>query len=176
MKTSSIIAISGKSGCGNSTVSRLLAERLHRRLINYTFHNLADELGIPFTELLEKAKTDFSYDRMLDNHQIKLAGEADCVIGSRLAIWLIPQADLKIYLYADPEIRATRVHQREGGSIEEIVQFTQKRDEMDTARYQQIYSINNDSYNFVDLIINAGRMSPERIVNTIIAALPASKL
>ncbi|HEY9053576.1 MAG TPA: hypothetical protein VIO60_02025, partial [Rectinemataceae bacterium] len=33
----SIIAISGKSGCGNTTVSRLVAKRLERRFINYTF-------------------------------------------------------------------------------------------------------------------------------------------
>ena len=45
------IAVSGKSGCGNTTVSRLLAERLGVRLINYTFHDMAKERGIPFEQL-----------------------------------------------------------------------------------------------------------------------------
>jgi cytidylate kinase len=35
------IAISGKSGCGNSTVSRIVANRLGLRLVNYTVRALA---------------------------------------------------------------------------------------------------------------------------------------
>ena len=48
------IAVSGKSGCGNSTVSRLLADKLGLKLINYTFHNMAEEAGIPFAEFCRK--------------------------------------------------------------------------------------------------------------------------
>ena len=39
------IAISGKSGCGNTTVSTMLAQRLGIKLINYTFRNLAKDIG-----------------------------------------------------------------------------------------------------------------------------------
>ena len=42
------IAVSGKSGCGNSTVSRIVAATLGLRLVNYTFHNMAEERGIEF--------------------------------------------------------------------------------------------------------------------------------
>lgn len=41
------IAISGASGCGNTTVSSLLADGLGIPCINYTFRNLAKELGMP---------------------------------------------------------------------------------------------------------------------------------
>jgi len=71
----SIIAISGKSGCGNSTVSRLVSERLGRRLVNYTFHTMAEELGIPFVKLLEMASADANYDRTLDERQVAMAHE-----------------------------------------------------------------------------------------------------
>ena len=37
------IAISGKSGCGNTTVSSLLAKTLDITLINYTFRQMAAE-------------------------------------------------------------------------------------------------------------------------------------
>jgi cytidylate kinase len=40
------IAISGKSGCGNTTVSTLLAKTLGIKLINYTFRQLAEEKGM----------------------------------------------------------------------------------------------------------------------------------
>lgn len=172
MSTSTaVVAISGKSGCGNSTVSRMLAERLGRRLINYTFHTLANELDIPFKELLERAKTDYSYDRMLDRKQIQMARENDSVIGSRLAIWLLPDAQLTVYLYADPEVRAKRIHMREGGNLTDIIAFTKQRDAMDTERYRNIYQINNDDYQFADLIINTNRLNPGRIVDIIEAAL-----
>ena len=52
------IAISGKSGCGNTTVSTLLAETLGIKLINYTFRQLAQEKGMTLAEVIEKAKTD----------------------------------------------------------------------------------------------------------------------
>jgi len=166
-----IITISGKSGCGNSTVSKMLAARLKRRLVNYTFHTMADEMCLPFEELLDKAKHDDSYDKLLDKRQVDMANEEDCILGSRLAIWLIPHAQLSVYLYVDPETRINRILKREGGNFESVKAFTKKRDDEDTARYKKLYGIDNDSYQFADLIINATKMTPERIVQIIIAAV-----
>ncbi|NBK25522.1 MAG: cytidylate kinase, partial [Spirochaetia bacterium] len=42
------IAISGKSGCGNTTVSKLVADRLGYPMINFTFRTLSEEKGIEF--------------------------------------------------------------------------------------------------------------------------------
>src|SRR6056297_4004390 len=97
------IAISGKSGCGNSSVSRIVAEKLNLRLINYTFHDMADEKGIDFEEFCRMAEQDFSFDRELDRKQVEMAEEGDCVLGSRLAIWVLDKADLKVYLDASLE-------------------------------------------------------------------------
>ncbi|MFP4151829.1 MAG: cytidylate kinase family protein, partial [Alkalispirochaeta sp.] len=99
------IAISGKSGCGNSTVSRLLAKRLGIALINYTFHTMADEQGVSFDEMCRLAESDDRWDRYLDAEQVRRAREQSCVLGSRLAIWLLHEADLKVYLAARPEVR-----------------------------------------------------------------------
>src|SRR5574344_1986287 len=90
------IAISGRSGCGNTTVSRILAETLDIAFINYTFRSLAQERGIPLTEIIEKAKTDFSFDQIVDTKQVELARRSSCVLGSRLAIWMLAEADLKV--------------------------------------------------------------------------------
>ncbi len=171
MNTPSIITVSGKSGCGNSTVSKMLSSKLKRHLVNYTFHTMAEEMGIPFEELLEKAKHDVSYDKLLDRRQVEMAQKDDCILGSRLAIWLIPAAQLSVYLYVDAEIRIRRIMEREGGSFEKVLAFTKKRDEEDTIRYKKLYGIDNDSYQFADLIVNAGEMTPERIVRIITAAI-----
>ena len=82
------VAISGKSGCGNTTVSRLVAARLGLRVVNYTFKDLARERGLTFEEICILAETDQQYDRTIDRIQVQLAQEGGCVLGSRLAIWL----------------------------------------------------------------------------------------
>ncbi len=48
-----IIAISGKSGCGNSTVSGIVARKLQFDLVNYTFKNLALERGMTFEMVMD---------------------------------------------------------------------------------------------------------------------------
>jgi CMP/dCMP kinase len=170
-----IIAVSGKSGCGNSTVSKLLADRLGFRLVNFTFRNMALERGISFEEILELAQKDFSIDRELDARQVELAREGNCVIGSRLALWLLPEATLRLYLWAGPEARAARIQKREGGELADIMAFTKARDERDHARYLSIYDIDNDAFFGADLIINTERYEPPEIVEIAVAALEQKK-
>ena len=161
------IAISGKSGCGNSSVSRIVAERLNLRLINYTFHDMADEKGIDFEEFCSLAEQDYSYDRELDRKQVAMAEEGDCVLGSRLAIWLLEDADLKVYLKASLETRAARIAEREGGSVEEKLKETHQRDLRDNGRYKKIYGIDNDKYDFADLVVDADTQNQFQIADII---------
>ncbi len=161
------IAISGKSGCGNSTVSALVADRLGLVLINYTFKSVAAELGISFAEVCRKAEKDSSYDRKVDRRQVELARANPCVLGSRLAVWLLKDANLKVYLEAESETRAERIQKREGGDLEEIYKKTVERDKRDHARYLKLYNVDIDSYEFVDLIIDTEHKTPEQITEII---------
>lgn len=165
------IAISGKSGCGNTTVSTLLAETLGIKLINYTFRQLAQEKGMTLAEVIEKAKTDDSYDITVDTHQVELAKKESCVLGSRLAIWMLKEADIKVYLIASDDTRAKRILNREGGDLEKIKEFTAFRDSQDSARYLKLYNINNNDYEFADLKIDTANFTPEMIVKQIITYL-----
>ena len=165
------VAISGKSGCGNTTVSRMLAKRFHFRLVNYTFRNLAEEKGIDFHEFCKMAEKDSSWDHYVDENQVKLAMEGDSILGSRLAIWMLEEADLKVFLTASPEIRASRIHRREGGVFQDRMKETDARDARDHARYFKLYNIDNNEYNFADLIINTDRMQPQQEVEIISTAI-----
>lgn len=165
------VAISGKSGCGNTTVSTLLAEKLGVKLINYTFRQLAAEKGLTLAQVIENAKTDDSYDIFVDNHQVELAKAEPCVLGSRLAIWMLKEADLKVYLFASDETRANRILNREGGDLQKIKDFTAMRDSEDTRRYKKIYNIDNNDYSFSDLIIDTANYNPEQIVDIIVEEL-----
>jgi len=163
------IAVSGKSGCGNTTVCKLVADALDLPVINFTFRSLAAERGMDFKKVLELAATDDSWDREVDTRQVKLARETDgCVIGSRLAVWMLEEADLKVYLIAAPEVRAGRIQKREGGSLEELAVFTADRDRQDYSRYFRIYNIDTDKYDFVDMAIDTNNTAPEIIADMII--------
>ena len=162
------VAVSGKSGCGNTTVSGLLSQKLGITLINYTFRQLA--------QVIEAAKNDDSYDKYVDKHQVELAQKESCVLGSRLAIWMLKEADLKVYLYASDEIRAMRVYNREGGDLQKIKDFTAMRDCEDTSRYKAFYNIDNNDYSFADLIIDVNTKTPDEIVDIILNKLVEKKL
>ena len=114
------IAISSKSGCGNTTVTTLLSKRLGYPMVNFTFRQMAAERGIDFWDFCKLAEKDFEIDRELDRRQVEMAMKEDnCILGSRLAIWMLKDADLKVYLTASEETRASRVLKREGGTFEE---------------------------------------------------------
>ncbi|MCL2209255.1 MAG: cytidylate kinase family protein [Treponema sp.] len=162
------IAISGRSGCGNTTVSKMVADSLGLRFINFTFRSLAGERSLDLNEMLFLASNDDSIDREVDSRQVSLAREGGgCVLGSRLAIWMLEEADLKVYLYATAEVRAKRIISREGGDIYEVAAFTEQRDRQDHGRYLRIYNIDTDIYDFADLIIDTDNRTPREITDLI---------
>jgi len=171
MSSKQRIAISGKSGCGNSTVSKLVADKLGYKMVNYTFHNIAEEQNMDFLEFCKMAESDPKWDYMVDEKQVEMAMADSSVLGSRLAIWMLKEADLKVYLYASPEVRAQRIHKREQGSLQQKMKETEERDERDSARYMRLYELDNNYYSFADLILNTDNLNPEQISNIIITAL-----
>ena len=166
------IAVSGKSGCGNTTVSSLLADALGIKLINYTFRQLARERGLTLEQVIENAKSDDSYDRYIDTHQTELAEKESCVLGSRLAIWIFEKADIKVYLKASDAVRARRIFGREGGDLQRIIDFTAMRDKEDTRRYKKIYGIDNDAYEAIaDIVVDTENKTPDIIADDILSEL-----
>jgi len=162
------IAVSGRSGCGNTTVSKMVADSLGLRFINFTFRSIAGERGLDLNEILLIASKDDSIDREVDSRQISLAREdGGCVLGSRLAIWMLEEADLKVYLYAAAEVRAKRIISRESGNLEDVAAFTAQRDKQDHDRYLRIYNIDTDIYDFADLIIDTDNKTPREITDII---------
>jgi len=173
------IAISGKSGCGNTTVSNLLSEKTGYPMVNFTFRQMAQEKGVDFWTFCEMAEKDDNIDRELDSRMVDMAMETEnSILGSRLAIWNMENADLKVYLTASDEERARRISKREGGSVEEQLETTRRRDANDTARYKRIYGIDNNDTSVADLVIDTEGKTPEQIVDIILNAsynLKASK-
>ncbi len=162
------VAISGKSGCGNSTVSRLVADQLGLQLVNYTFKNLAKEQGKTFEEICILAETDPRYDHTIDRMQVKLAEEGGCVLGSRLAIWLLKDTAFTVYLGASLQVRAARIAQREGKPLPKALRETEARDQRDHDRYARLYGYDVDSYDFAALVVDTETQSPQDVAREIV--------
>ena len=164
------IAVSSKSGCGNTTVSTLLSEKLGYPIINFTFRQMAEERGVDFWTFCRMAEDDYNIDRELDSRQVGMAMEKEnCILASRLAVWMLKDADLKVYLTASPETRAKRIQKREGGSLEQRMQETASRDAKDSARYRVVYGIDNSHPEDVcDMVIATDDLNPEEIVSLIL--------
>lgn len=165
------IAVSGKSGCGNTTVSTLLAEKLGIKVVNYTFRNLAKEEGLDFEEVCRQAENDPKWDYLVDERQLALANAQPSVLASRLAIWLWKEAHLRIYLQAPLEVRSGRIYKREGGDLQAAVDKTERRDERDHRRYLALYGIDNDDLTKADLVVDVSYMTPDQIVAQILERL-----
>jgi len=173
------IAVSGKSGCGNTTTSAQLAHQLGFILVNYTFRTLATEKGMDFEEVRRLAETDDQWDKLVDSRQVEMANAHPSVLASRLAIWVWKEARLKVYLDAPFEVRARRIFLRENEkgvfkNLEEAREHTRARDEVDHRRYQALYSIDNDDWSFADLVVDA-TLTTEEIVGRIVERWKALK-
>ncbi len=163
------IAISGKSGCGNTTVSKMVSEALGFVMINFTFRSLAAEQGIEFWEFCKLAEESDAHDLEVDRRQVEMAlAVENCVLGSRLAIWMLKEADLKVYLTATTEERAKRVLKREGGTFSERLAQTTLRDKKDSARYERLYGIDNSDTSIADLVIDTTTLEPDEVATLII--------
>ena len=165
------IAVSSKSGCGNTTISGMLAKYYGLKLINYTFHDIAKEKDISFDKFYEKeiiGRNDYYWDEYLDSRLLELSKEDNTILASRLAIWLSKNADLKIYLYAKIEIRAERIINREGGMYSDILKNTFNRDANDSKRYLSVYNINVEHYlDVADFIVDTTDRSADGVFELI---------
>lgn len=65
---------------------------------------------------------------------VELHGGEAVVEGRDIGSVVFPQAPLKIYLYASPEVRAARRARETGQEIEEVLQQQERRDHLDSTR------------------------------------------
>lgn len=172
------IAISGHSGCGNTTATTNVGRALQTSIINYTFRDLARDLNLSFDEIHKNASNDLIYDYLTDLILIRnaLANEK-IVIGSRLAAWLM-DADLRIWLHASLETRASRISQRETerqSSYEQTLYKTLKRDEQNKERYLRLYGLDINDHSGFDITINTEMLIAHQVSSLIVAAAQWAK-
>ena len=170
------IAISGLSGCGNTTACKNVAKLLALKIVNYTFRDLAKEMNLTLDQLQAKAKGNPYYDYLVDKRQLELVeNENSYVMGSRLAGWLIEDADLRVWLTASPEVRAKRIAKREESALQAALEHTAKRDAENQERYARYYGVDVRDLGGYDLILNTELLAPEQVAAVIVEAAKKAK-
>lgn len=171
-----VIAISGNAGAGKDTIAELLAEKLKLKLIRGTMKTFAKEKGIDILDFEKEFAENSNYwDRKLDEWQKESVKKAkDCILVSMLAAYNIPEADLRVWLYAKEKVRAKRIGKRDKIPIDEALLYLKERDEVTRKRWKRIYKIDFWDPKFYDLRIDTSDLTPEEIVVKIVEKLNES--
>jgi len=185
------IAISGKSGCGATTATKLVSAALGIPAYNFTMRDLASERGTTLDALQKKALVDAgAIDFELDRRQVSFAvANPGFVLGSRMAIWLDDNRVLsKLHALQKPVIghrfwlstplqeRAKRVAQRESRQYGDALQHVERRDEENGQRYAKLYGINVDSMPAGTIEIDTTRNNAQQVANIIIDCVEKKNL
>ena len=104
---------------------------------------------------------------------VDIAKSADNIIlEGRLTAYMLSSNNIsafKIYLYASKEVRAARVVNREGGSIEQREAEIVEREACEALRYKNYYNIDITDTSVYDLVIDSSMLNPEEIVEMIVS-------
>ena len=171
------ITMSGLPGSGTTTLGRMLADRYHYKYISVgeIFRSLAAERSLSLAAFGALCESDPAVDRLLDKQQRDLVLDSDDIIAeARLSGWMIPEADLKIWLFAPISCRAARVYDRDGCLDAQTAEDEMlAREASEATRYLQYYGIDISSLDLYDLVLNSERFSPEQLADIVDVAVQA---
>jgi CMP/dCMP kinase len=172
------ITVSGLPGSGTTSLSRYLAQRHGFEMISAgeVFRQLAREHNMELAEFGRLAEEDSSYDKMIDARQKDIAESRDNIlVEGRLSGWMVPGADLKIWLFAPIDCRIHRIAFRDQVVDENTAKtLTLEREACEAGRYRSYYDIDIGDLSVYHMVLNSEHWGVESlgtIVDSAIAQL-----
>jgi predicted cytidylate kinase len=167
------ITVGGPPGAGTSTLCKLLKDELD---IDYVyagqiFRSMAEEMNLSLAQFNDLCEKDPSYDQLLDNDMMDIARKGNVIVEGRMIGPLCKKFEipsLKIYIHADPKIRAERILERDGGDLYEAIRGMKDREESEAQRYLEYYGIDPRERTWYDIVIDSTNISPHEELDIIL--------
>ena len=164
-----LLTISGLPGSGTTTVSKLLSEYYNVDLVSAgeVFRKLASEYDMSLEEFGNLAESNSSIDLEIDQRQQEIASQKNnCILEGRLAGYMAETDNaVKVWLKAPLDIRVKRLIGREGGTFDDVLESTKKREASENVRYKEIHGIDISDVSIYDLVIDTNRWNQNQIKN-----------
>ena len=169
------ITVSGFPGSGTTSLARHLSSVHGFELISAgeVFRQMALERNMTVAEFGALAENEPSIDAQIDERQKKIANERDnIIIEGRLSGWMVPGADLKIWLMAPLEVRVERILTRDNiADLKDAMNLTLDREKCESIRYRTYYDIDIEDLSLYHLVLNSAYWSVEQIGAIVDAAI-----
>jgi len=172
-----IVTISGLAGAGKTTVANELANRLDVPAIDVgqVFREEAKRHGMDIVAFSDYRKDHPEIDRQIDDAVIqRCLDAAGCVLQGRLTAWLTKQRGIgacRIWLAAEPEIRAARIAKREKVDSAQTLADLKRRDSNDRQIYRDTYGIDLNDLSVYDIVVPTDDLSADEVVSFILNEL-----
>jgi len=171
------VTISGLPGSGTTSLTYHLAE-IHRLDVisaGEVFRQMAKERGLSLGEFGAFCEGDPSVDQLIDKRQREIVlSNTHIIAEGRLSGWMIPEADLKIWLKASLECRVRRILDRDlFADFEGALVATEEREASEALRYQQYYDIDITSLQPYHLVLDTEMWTVEQLGSIVSSAITA---
>ena len=174
-----IITIGGMPGAGKTLVGRMLAEKL-----GYRFYSVGDmqgkkavEMGMEIDEFNKASEGNKELDRQMDELQKEMGMEFDdMVVDGRVSFHFIPKS-FKVFLEVSPQrgaeriFAAARTDEKREITVDKTRGRIEERFEGTVERLKKLYGVDILQKKNYDLDIQTDDLSPEEVVEKIIASL-----
>lgn len=169
------ITISGLPGSGTTSLARQLSEHYGIPLISSgeIFRQMAQERGLSLAAFGTLARSDPGIDRLIDEKQKEVGARNDNIIlEGRLSGWMVPDADLKIWLMAPVMCRVQRIFGRDALDSEETARVvTEERERCEAERYRNFYQIEITDLSPYHIVLNSERWNVSQLGEIVGAAV-----
>ena len=171
-----VICICGMAGSGKSTVAKRIAKHYGLRYCSGgdALKAVAAELGYRVSgegwwetdegiRFLKERAENLEIDRRVDQKQLEWAEEGGIVFDSWAMPWLF-RGGFKVWLEASEEVRAKRIAERDGLSLEEALKYLRAKESRTKAIYRELYGFTlGEDFSPFHLILDVNFLSKDEV-------------